>query len=85
MDDQQITNMINSSLIEEFELDPDDMTPEAHIFDELGLDSLDIVDMVVMLETLFKFKIRDEESVRTIRTLGDIHTFIINTKNSLET
>jgi hypothetical protein len=46
MTDQEIIDLIDSSLAEEFELDPADMTPEANIYEDLGLDSLDMVDMV---------------------------------------
>ncbi|MFO7785999.1 MAG: phosphopantetheine-binding protein, partial [Thermodesulfobacteriota bacterium] len=78
MTEQEIIERIDASLAEEFELDPDDMVPEATLFDDLGLDSLDMVDMVIALEHAFKIKIRDEEEIRKIRTLGDIHRFVIN-------
>jgi acyl carrier protein len=78
MTEQEIIDRINTSLAEEFELDPAVMTPEATLFDELGLDSLDVVDMVIVLEAAFGFKIREEEAIRQIRTLNDIHQFIID-------
>jgi acyl carrier protein len=78
MIEQQIIERINSALAEEFELDPAAMTPEATLFDDLGLDSLDVVDMVIVLEGAFGFKIREEEAIRQIRTLSDIHQFIID-------
>ena len=77
MTEQEVIERIDSSLAEEFELDRADMTPEANIYDELGLDSLDTVDMVIVLEGAFDFKIREEEAVRSIRTLGDIHRFVL--------
>jgi len=77
MTDQEIIDRINTSLAEEFELELADMTPEATLYDELGLDSLDTVDMVIVLEGAFKFKIREETAIREIRTLGDIHKFVI--------
>jgi len=77
MTDQEIIERINTSLAEEFELELADMTPEATLYDELGLDSLDTVDMVIVLEGAFKFKIREEAAIREIRTLGDIHKFVI--------
>ena len=83
MTDQEIIDLINLTLAEEFELKMEDMKPEALIFDDLELDSLDIVDMVVVLENAFQFKIREEESIREIRTLGDIYEFVINKKNQL--
>jgi len=83
MTDHEIIDLINLTLAEEFELDMEAMKPEALIFDDLDLDSLDIVDMVVVLENAFQFKIREEESIRKIRSLGDIHKFVINKKNQL--
>jgi acyl carrier protein len=83
MTDQQIIERINTALAEEFELDPEAMIPEATIFDDLGLDSLDVVDMVIVLEGAFGFKIREEEAIRQIRTLEDIHRFVIDKKSTL--
>lgn len=84
MTDQEIIDLIDTSLAEEFELDPADMTAEANLYTDLGLDSLDAVDMVVVLEGAFKFKIREEDSIREIRTLSDIHHFVIGKKNSIK-
>ena len=64
MTEQEVIERIDSSLAEEFELDRADMTPEANIYDDLGLDSLDTVDMVIVLEGAFDFKIREEEAIR---------------------
>jgi len=57
MTDGEIISLVNDSLIEEFELEESVMVPEAEIFADLGLDSLDIVDMVVVLEgaSILKF------------------------------
>jgi len=84
MTDQEIIGLIDSSLQEEFELDAKIMTPEASFYDDLGLDSLDVVDMVIVLEAAFGFKIREEEAIRSIRTLGDLHRFVIAKKRKLE-
>jgi len=78
--EQEVIELIDSSLAEEFELEREAMTPEANIYEDLGLDSLDTVDMVIVLEGAFKFKIREEEAVRGIRTLGDIHRFVLSKK-----
>jgi acyl carrier protein len=83
MTDEKVIEMINTSLAEEFELDPEKMVPDALLFEDLELDSLDRVDTVIMLERAFKFKIREEEAIREIRTLGDIHRFVINKIRSL--
>lgn len=80
MTDQEIIELINTSLAEEFELALQEMTPDSTLFDELGLDSLDVVDLVIVLEGAFGFKIREQEAIRQIRTLGDIHRFVISKK-----
>ncbi|MCK5914734.1 MAG: acyl carrier protein [Deltaproteobacteria bacterium] len=83
MTDAEIISLINDSLMEEFELEESALVPEAEIFTDLGLDSLDIVDMVVVLEGALKIKIRDDEGLREIRNLGDIHRFVIAKKQEL--
>jgi acyl carrier protein len=82
MTDQETVELINSSLAEEFEFDLAAMTPETTLFEDMGLDSLDVVDLVIVLETAFSMKIREEEAIRKIRTLGDIHSFVIEKKRS---
>jgi acyl carrier protein len=81
---QGIIERIDRSIAEEFEIDPGEMKPEKTLFQDLGLDSLDIVDLVIVLEAAFGFKIREEEGIRNIRTLGDIHSFVIQKKDALE-
>lgn len=84
MTNQDIIKIINTSLSEEFELNSDRMVAEASLFEDLELDSLDVVDMVIVLEQAFKFKIREEEAIRTIRTLGDIHSFVIQKRDEIQ-
>jgi acyl carrier protein len=84
MTDEEIIALINSSLAEEFELDTTKMVPEAQLREDLELDSLDRVDIVILLERAFSFKIREEEAIREIRTLGDIHRFVIQKKRDIE-
>jgi acyl carrier protein len=84
MTDSEIVEIINTALARELELDMSLLTPEASLFDDLELDSLDLVDMVIVLEQAFNFKIREEEEVRNIRTLGDIHKFVIRKKHLLD-
>jgi len=83
MTNEEIIRIINDSLIKEFELDSKKMVPEAVLYDDLELDSLDRVDMVIVLENAFKFKITEEKEIREIRTLGDIHNFVIKKSNKI--
>jgi acyl carrier protein len=84
MTNEEIIRIINDSLIKEFELDEEKMVPDAMLYENLELDSLDRVDMVIVLENAFKFKIREEKEIREIRTLGDIHNFVINKIRDIE-
>ncbi|SMP46462.1 acyl carrier protein [Desulfonatronum lacustre] len=81
---KDIIDTVNTALAEEFELDAEAMKPEAHLFNELGLDSLDAVDMVIVLEKAFGCKLRDEQAIREIRTLGDLYAFIETKRKELE-
>lgn len=84
MTDQEIIERINKALAEEFELEIDELVPEAVFKDDLDLDSLDAVDMVIVLEQEFEIKIKKDEAFKSIRTLGDLHTFILNKKDQTE-
>ncbi len=76
MDRETIMRNVIEAMVEEFELNPEDMKPEANLYDDLGLDSLDAVDMVIVLENTFGLRIRDDQAIRDIRTLEDICGFI---------
>lgn len=78
MDEDTLRLKVVEVLAEEFELDPADMVPEATIYEDLGLDSLDAVDMVVVLEKTFGMKLTDEEALRSIRTMEDLFQFLIS-------
>ena len=84
MTDIEIINIINDSMIKEFEFDPDTMAPDAHLVNDLGMDSLDFVDLVVVLQNAFELKLRDEPKVRQIETLGDLHKLVMEKKRELE-
>lgn len=82
--DDELRQKVVTVLAEEFELDPEQMGPEATLYDDLGLDSLDAVDMVVVLEKTFGMKMTDEEALRSIRTMEDLYTFLIKLKAEKE-
>ena len=79
--DNDIVKMVNEVFVDSFELEENELKQDATIFEDLGLDSLDIVDLVVALQKKFNVQIRNDETIRDIRTLGDIYTFISNYKN----
>ncbi len=81
MDEEQLKKLVNEVFKESFEINTELLKADAMIFEDIGLDSLDIVDLVVALQKKFKVQIRDDERIRNIRTLGDIYQFIINLKD----
>jgi len=84
MTDAEVIGIINDSMIKEFELEPEAMTPEAHLINDLELDSLDFVDLVVVLQSAFKVNLRDDPKIRQISTLGDLHAVVLENKKQLE-
>lgn len=84
MTDAQIIAAADAALAKEFELDSAAMQPEARFREDLELDSLDAVDMVIVLEKTFGIKIGRDPAIMEIRTVGDMHNFIIQKKRSLE-
>ena len=82
MNSNEIIEKTNTFLIEEIEVDPALMHPEADLREDLGIDSLDFVDIVVLVERNFGFKLKAEE-ITGVRTLGAFYQFIdkkLNTK-----
>lgn len=75
---------VKKVFVEEFEIEDGRITRESKIFEELGLDSLDSVDLIVALEKEFSFKIdraKDGPVITQIRTIQDILNYI-ETKKS---
>ncbi|PKL52647.1 MAG: acyl carrier protein [Nitrospira bacterium HGW-Nitrospira-1] len=82
MTEEEIIEKTNKVFEESFEIEKERLQPGAHIFNDLGLDSLDIVDLVVALQKSFGVNIRNEEKIRDIRTLQDVYQFISTIKNA---
>jgi acyl carrier protein len=80
MTKEDITRIIDNFLIEEFEIDETKIAPEAHLKDDLGLESLDFVDIAVIVQKEFGITLKGEE-MTGIRTLGDLYGYIYNSIN----
>lgn len=80
MDKNTIITKVNDFLIDEFEAEIEDLTPEANLKDTLELDSLDYVDLVVAVESEFGVKLAAEDFVG-VDTLENFYNLIDNKIN----
>ena len=76
-----IFEKIQEALAEQFEVEPDTITRETDIINDLGADSLDLVELIMALEEEYNITITDE-SVYEHKTVGDITTFIESLVNN---
>ncbi len=77
---QAVENRVKAIIVKQLGVKEDDVLPEKSFIDDLGADSLDIVELVMAMEDEFGFEIPDEEA-ENIRTVGDAVKYI-NTHQS---
>jgi acyl carrier protein len=80
MQDELIIKKINQLLIDEIEIDENQIIPSADLKKDLGIDSLDFVDLFVIIENNFGFKLKAEE-MSDVKTLQDFYSYVINRVN----
>lgn len=78
MDRNAIIEQLRSVLIENFEVDPAQIAPEANLFEDLGLDSIDAVDLAIKVQQITGKRIKPED-FKHVRTLDDV----VNTAEQL--
>ena len=71
----EIIERINGCLVDEFEVDADKINPDENLRDTLGLDSLDYVDLVVIIESNFGFKVVAEDFIN-ISTFQNFYDYV---------
>ena len=75
MEREEIIDKVKSVIVEQLNVDEDVFTEDASFIDDLGADSLDIVELVMALEEEFGISIPDEQA-ESIKTVGDAIAFI---------
>ena len=80
MENDEIIRKINQLLVDEIEIDEGLIEPSADLKNDLGIDSLDFVDLFVIVEQNFGFKMKAEE-MADVKTLNDFYQYIINRCN----
>ena len=68
---EDIESTLTDILVEMFEVEPDEVTQDAHLFDDLDIDSIDAVDLVVRLKEFAGAEI-EPDRVKGVRTVGDV-------------
>ena len=75
-----IFDKVKEILVDQLDVEDEKVTMEASIIDDLGADSLDLVDLVMAVEEEFDVKIADED-LEGIKTVGDIVDYIAENKD----
>ena len=70
---EEIKEKVENILVEDFEIEQDKLQPEALLKQDVGIDSLDFVDIVVAIEREFGFKPTAQE-LKQVKTLGELYT-----------
>ncbi len=81
MDRKEIIEKVNRFLTNEIEIEEDLITPEALLTKDLGIDSLDVIDIIVIVEQVFGVKIKGEE-LKNVKTLQEFYNFVEGKINS---
>ena len=75
MDTLEVFQELKATLVEQFELDPEKITPESRLHEDLDLDSIDAVDLVIKLQEITGCKVSHKD-FKEVRTVGDIQRVI---------
>lgn len=75
MAENSIEQRVRKIIVEQLDVKPDQVTPEAKFVEDLGADSLDIVELIMALEEEFGHEIPDEEAEKLL-TVGDVVKYI---------
>lgn len=70
-----VLDKMKNILVEQLECNPEDITMESLLVDDLGADSLNAIDIVMSVEDTFKVEVPDE-IIEKIETVGDIVNYI---------
>ena len=75
METAEIIDKINHFMVEEFEVEPGMISPQANLRETLQLDSLDYIDLVVVIESNFGFKVKAEDFTGIV-TFQDFYNYV---------
>ena len=76
MTDAELKATVDTVFVELFEIPAEKLKPGAHIFEDLGLDSLDIVDLIAAMQKKLGVQIRNDQRAQAIRTMQDLYDYL---------
>lgn len=72
---ESVNDRVKALLAEQIGLDPEEITPEASLVEDLGADSLDCIEIVMACEEKFEIEISDEDA-QNLKTVADVMTYL---------
>lgn len=72
---EEIISQVNSLLAEEFEVEESEFAPDANLKETLGLDSINLVDLIALVQFTYKITIPVED-LKKIQTFTDLYDYI---------
>ena len=78
---EEIFNTMRQLIAEQFALDLDEITMESSFVDDLGADSVDLVELVMAMEEEFEIGEIDEEDLQGLKTVGDCVRYLSSKLN----
>ena len=77
---EEIFKTIQSLIAEQFAVEPEEVTMETALEEDLGADSVDLVELVMAMEEEFEIGEVQEEELGSLKTVGDAVNFIVSKK-----
>jgi acyl carrier protein len=77
MTKEEVETQVRDIIVEKFQVSPEKVRADAKLDADLGADSLDLVDLMMMLEDKFSLSISDEEAEK-IKTVNDVVEYIVS-------
>ena len=74
-EEKSIEDKVKDIIVEQLGVNPEQVTPQASFIEDLGADSLDIVELVMAFEEEFGVEVPDEDAEK-LQTVGDVVTYI---------
>ena len=81
MSAEEIFKTMQSLIVEQFALEPEDVTMDSSFEDDLGADSVDLVELVMAIEEEFEIDEIPEEELLTLKTVGDCVRYLASKLN----